>query len=134
MFQFLRLSLHQYVFLCAVSGHHPTWVPPFGNLRVKRLCAPHRSLSQLVTSFVDLLCQGIRHVPLISSYLGSTYPLTKKSKIVKQLCVCIPLNFHSAIVFVIDSCFPELGSIRSMENDRDIVKLMNRIKCDDCRK
>ena len=88
MFQFLRLSPHQYVFLCAVREHHPTWVPPFGNLRVKRLCAPHRSLSQLVTSFVDLLCQGIRHAPLISSYLGSTY--LDKIKIVKRLCVCIP--------------------------------------------
>ena len=90
MFQFLRLSPCQYVFLCTVSEHNLTWVPPFGNLRVKRLCAPHRSLSQLVTSFIDLLCQGIRHAPLISSYLGSTYPLTYKSKIVKRLCVCIP--------------------------------------------
>ncbi len=30
-------------------------------------CAPHRGLSQLVTSFVGFLCQGIHRVPLPSS-------------------------------------------------------------------
>ena len=30
----------------------PCWVPPFGNLRIYRIFAPPRSLSQLVTSFV----------------------------------------------------------------------------------
>ena len=31
-------------------------------------CAPHRGLSQLVTSFVGFLCQGIHRVPLPSSF------------------------------------------------------------------
>ena len=34
-------------------------VSPFGNLRILRLFAPPRSLSQLVTSFVGSQCQGI---------------------------------------------------------------------------
>ena len=39
----------------------------------KRICAPNRGLSQLVTSFVGFLCQGIHRVPLPSSsrWLGT---------------------------------------------------------------
>ncbi len=33
-----------------------------------RICASHRSLSQLVTSFIGFLCQGIHRVPLLSSF------------------------------------------------------------------
>ena len=33
----------------------------------RRLFAPHRSLSQLATSFLDVLCQGIHRVPSTSS-------------------------------------------------------------------
>ena len=33
----------------------------------QRVCAPRRSLSQLVTSFIDFLCQGIHRAPLVSS-------------------------------------------------------------------
>ena len=33
----------------------------------RRVLAPHRGLSQLATSFVGFLCQGIHRVPLISS-------------------------------------------------------------------
>ncbi len=41
----------------------------------RRACAPHRGLSQLVTSFVGFLCQGIHRVPLPSSlrWSGFTY-------------------------------------------------------------
>ena len=31
-----------------------------------RLFAPTRGLSQLTTSFIAFLCQGIRHVPLVT--------------------------------------------------------------------
>ena len=37
-------------------------VSPFGNLRILRLFAPPRSLSQLVTSFIGSQCQGILHI------------------------------------------------------------------------
>ena len=33
----------------------------------KRVCAPHRRLSQLAASFIDCLCQGIHRAPVISS-------------------------------------------------------------------
>ena len=33
----------------------------------RRVLAPHRGLSQLATSFIGFLCQGIHRVPLISS-------------------------------------------------------------------
>ena len=40
------------------------WVVPFGNLRILRLCAAPRSLSQLTTSFFVSKSQGIHHTPL----------------------------------------------------------------------
>ena len=40
------------------------WVVPFGNLRIYRLCAAPRSLSQLTTSFIVSQSQGIHHTPL----------------------------------------------------------------------
>ena len=39
-------------------------ISPFGNLRIKGLLAPHRSLSQPYTSFIGILCLGIHHTPL----------------------------------------------------------------------
>ena len=36
----------------------------------QRLCAPHRGLSQLITSFIGFLCQGIHRLPLPSSFNG----------------------------------------------------------------
>ncbi len=44
------------------------WVAPFGNLRIKRLFAPSRSLSQLVTSFIASESQGI-HRSLLLTFL-----------------------------------------------------------------
>ena len=41
-------------------------VVPFGNLRIYRLCAAPRSLSQLTTSFIASQTQGIHHVPLFA--------------------------------------------------------------------
>ena len=49
------------------------WVVPFGNLRILRLCAAPRSLSQLTTSFVVSQSQGIHHTPL--SALKELLPL-----------------------------------------------------------
>ena len=46
-------------------------VSPFGNLRILRLFAPPRSLSQLVTSFVGSQCQGIPLVLLLAWTLSS---------------------------------------------------------------
>ena len=55
--------------MCSTGGRRgssPRRVRPFGDPRVRRACAPNRGLSQLVTSFVGSLCQGIRRVPLPS--------------------------------------------------------------------
>ena len=41
-------------------------VSPFGNLRVKRLIAANRSLSQLVTSFIGARCLGIHRTLLVA--------------------------------------------------------------------
>ena len=41
-------------------------VVPFGNLRIKRLYAPTRSLSQLTTSFIASQRQGIHHAPFFA--------------------------------------------------------------------
>ena len=44
------------------------WVAPFGNLRIKRLFAPSRSLSQLVTSFIASESQGIHRSLLFTFF------------------------------------------------------------------
>ena len=41
-------------------------VAPFGDLRVKACLAAHRSLSQLATSFIAYLRQGIHRTPLVA--------------------------------------------------------------------
>ena len=48
-------------------------VSPFGNLRILRLFAPPRSLSQLVTSFVGSQCQGIPLVLLLAWTLSHIF-------------------------------------------------------------
>ncbi len=50
----------------SLSGDTPSvyQVVPFGNLRIYRLCAAPRSLSQLTTSFIVSKSQGIHHTPL----------------------------------------------------------------------
>ena len=63
----------------AVIGHEPNCVSTFGNLRVKRIFAPNRSLSQLIASFIGTWCQGIRPVLLLA------WPLSS--------CVCICTRF-----------------------------------------
>ena len=44
------------------------WVAPFGNLRIRRLFAPPRSLSQLVTSFIASESQGIHRLLLFTFF------------------------------------------------------------------
>ena len=44
----------------------PRRVSPFGHLRVKACLAAHRSLSQLATSFIAVLRQGIHRMPLVA--------------------------------------------------------------------
>ncbi len=48
-------------------------VSPFGNPRIKRLFAPPRGLSQLITSFIASESQGIHHTLLITFFV--TYNL-----------------------------------------------------------
>ena len=73
MFQFPGLPPARLCVQRAAAGYGPRRVRPFGDPRVKRICAPNRGLSQLVTSFVGFLCQGIHRVPLPSSsrWLGT---------------------------------------------------------------
>ncbi len=52
MFQFPGFALLSYFIQIIVIPITRDWVFPFGNLRVKGCSAPHRSLSQLATSFI----------------------------------------------------------------------------------
>ena len=65
------------------------WVVPFGNLRIYRLCAAPRSLSQLTTSFIVSKSQGIHHTPLSALkellLVYSFLQLILKSQYVKEL-------------------------------------------------
>ena len=74
-FLFLRLlrcftspgiALMRYFIHTPITEHYLCWVFPFGNLRIKRLFAPIRSLSQLTTSFIAYQCQGIHRAPLVA--------------------------------------------------------------------
>ena len=47
-------------------------VSPFGNPRIKRIFAPPRGLSQLITSFIVFESQGIHRTPLITFFKYST--------------------------------------------------------------
>ena len=54
-------------------------VVPFGNLRIYRLCAASRSLSQLTTSFIASQTLGIHHVLLFTLkflYINNMYYYT----------------------------------------------------------
>jgi hypothetical protein len=66
MFQFPGFSLPSLYIQLGVTGHDSSRVRPFGNPRVKRVSAPNRGLSQLTTSFIGFLCQGIHRMLLLS--------------------------------------------------------------------
>ncbi len=67
MFQFPGLPPPALCVQAGAAGYGPRRVRPFGDPRVGRECAPNRGLSQLVTSFVGFLCQGIHRAHLPSS-------------------------------------------------------------------
>jgi hypothetical protein len=46
------------------TRYKPSWVSPFGHLRIKSYWADPRSFSQLITSFIGILRQGILCVRL----------------------------------------------------------------------
>ena len=73
MFQFPWLPPATLCVQAAVAGYDPRRVRPFGDPRVERACAPNRGLSQLVTSFVGFLCQGIHRVHVPSSLPDGRY-------------------------------------------------------------
>ena len=56
--------------MCSRAGDGKRLPPgsPIRRSAGRRVSAPHRGLSQLVTSFVGFLCQGIHRVPLTSSF------------------------------------------------------------------
>ena len=64
MFQFPWLPLPTLYIQVRVIGHDSNRVSPFGHLRFKAWLAAPRSLSQLPTSFIGILRQGIPCVRL----------------------------------------------------------------------
>ncbi len=67
----------------------------------QRMLAPHRSLSQLATSFIASKCQGIHRVPL-DSYLPMIFiadiTLARERLLVFQESVVMSDNSHYSIV------------------------------------
>jgi hypothetical protein len=64
---YLDVSVQRVGFYIAIDDTSSTYqVVPFGNLRIYRLCAAPRSLSQLTTSFIASQTLGIHHTPLIA--------------------------------------------------------------------
>ena len=57
------------MYLCiqyTILEHNLQRVSPFGYLRIKACLAAPRSFSQLTTSFIASLCQGIHRTPLVA--------------------------------------------------------------------
>ena len=65
MFQFPRFPLIQLCIHCMIHGnnHVSFLIRKSSDLW---LCAPTRSLSQLITSFIGSWCQGIHHAPFVA--------------------------------------------------------------------
>ena len=61
---YLDVSVQRVDSACGSDTPSVYRVVPFGNLRIYRLCAAPRSLSQLTTSFFVSKSQGIHHTPL----------------------------------------------------------------------
>ena len=85
------------VLLCRVST--------FGNLRVKRIFAPYRSLSQLITSFIGNWCQGIRPMlllawPMVFGISNSNY-LSYLFSLMFQLTFPVTFNFKKDLILLI---------------------------------
>ena len=70
---YLDVSVHQVRFLRSLVGYHVFNVVgcPIRKSPDRRLFAPPRSLSQLVTSFIASESQGIRHTLLITFFTCS---------------------------------------------------------------
>ena len=64
MFQFPHLPLPSLYIQLRVTRHDSSRVSPFGNLRFKACLSAPRSLSQITTSFIGILRQGIPCVRL----------------------------------------------------------------------
>jgi hypothetical protein len=64
MFQFPWLPLPSLYIQLRVTRHDSSRVSPFGNLRFKACLSAPRSLSQITTSFIGILRQGIPCVRL----------------------------------------------------------------------
>ena len=64
----------------AGSGALPPLGCPIRRSAGRRVCAPHRGLSQLATSFFGFLCQGIHRAPLVSSRLDCPSKVNRLSQ------------------------------------------------------
>ena len=87
MFQFPRFTSIQLCIHCTVHGvshvcSHIRKSPDHW------LCAPTRSLSQLITSFIGSWCQGIHHAPFVAWPLFVYYTLLLRQ--LRNLLVHIP--------------------------------------------
>ena len=67
MFQFPPFALYH----CRVTA---IWLTgcPIRKSAGQRIFAPYRGLSQLITSFIASVSQGIRHAPLLTLFLVDT--------------------------------------------------------------
>ena len=92
----------------AMYSHIDDWVllsrvSTFGNLRVIRIFAPNRSLSQLITSFVGNWCQGIRPTlfiawPVLDLYSKSNY---MRLSLFPLKLLLLPLTFKKDLLLIL---------------------------------
>ena len=63
---YLDVSVHRVCLLFRITTVPGGWVAPFGHPRIKRLFAPPRGFSQLITSFFASESQGIPRTLLVT--------------------------------------------------------------------
>ena len=82
MFQFPPFALYH----CRVTA---IWLTgcPIRKSAGQRIFAPYRGLSQLITSFIASVSQGIRHAPLLTLFLVDTNLMTL-CMIHSETCQC----------------------------------------------
>lgn len=66
MFHFPPFAFDTYEIQCRMMPNYRHRVAPFGDLRLTARLAAPRSFSQLATSFIACLRQGIHRAPLVA--------------------------------------------------------------------
>ena len=114
---FIKLCIH-----LMIHTHYRMWVPPFGNLRVYRICAPYRSLSQLITSFIGSQCQGIHPMLFVLDQSFLSKCSLAQTSVVQVLFTIVILSVNSGFSQQI-VCLKSLPNLNLLQEDSTCISI-----------